>query len=149
MSTQSNKPKPVKVRKCRNCKCCGTNTVSDKKTDNSYNRTTQAVKTLKQLQSTPVYYEMSMLFKLSLSLKRINEIAQACGFPEKLIANDIVTVKLTQTIPFIPTDENIAEYEKIIKDSYSESDRFTCEKCKFAGYEYLRPIITASKPDDE
>lgn len=89
--------------------------------------------------SASTFYKMCLLFKLSLGLKAVNDITAACGFSEKLIAENIATIKMRQTVPFIPTDEIIAEYAQTIKDNYV-SDKFTCESCTFDGYEYLYPI---------
>lgn len=91
------------------------------------------------MSENPTLYNMCMLFKLDLSIKPINDIMSHCGLTEKIIAEKIVTVKITQTVPFIPTDETIKEYENIIKENYSKNEKYFCEKCTFAGYEYLKP----------
>lgn len=87
-------------------------------------------------------YDMCMLFNLDINIKPINDIMNHCGITEKIIAEKAITVKITQTVSFIPTDETIKKYEDIIKENYSKNEKCFCEKCTFAGYEYLRPVST-------
>lgn len=106
--------------------------------DISINFTRKETHVMSETNNIPIY-KMCLKFKLSLGLKEINAITIACGFPEKLVAENITTITLTQTVPFIPSDETLTKYAQIIKDNY-ESDKFTCEKCVFDGYEYIHPV---------
>lgn len=89
-------------------------------------------------------YKMCMKFKLTVGFKSINDIARICRVPEP-IAKDAITVSITQTVPFIPTDDIIAQYEHTIKKHY-DVDSLSIKSCKFDGYEYLTPI-TMDKTD--
>lgn len=82
---------------------------------------------------------MCLRFKLTLGVKQVNDIMNICGTKTKLVAKDVVTVQMKQTVPFIPTDEIIAKYAEVIKNKY-ESKEFTCEKCTFDGFEYIREV---------
>lgn len=88
-------------------------------------------------------YKMKLKFKLTLGLKKINDMTAMCGLSEKAIVPDAITITMTQTVPFVPTDEEIDKYAEIIKDGY-KTENFTCEDCKFDGYEYFKEITPKS-----
>lgn len=84
-------------------------------------------------------YEMELRFKLTMGFKEVNEIAHLCGFKEKLVAKDAITVTMKQTVPFIPNEETIKQYAEVIKKGYNGKE-LTCEECVFDGYTYIREI---------
>lgn len=83
-------------------------------------------------------YEMRLTFSLDLGLKDINSIAKSAGIHEKMLVKNAQKMKLTQTVPFIPNEETLQEYANVIKNNY-QSESFTCEACKFIGFDYIRP----------
>lgn len=91
------------------------------------------------MSNSTTLYKMCMKFKLTVGFKAINDIAATCGFSEKLVAKNAITVSVTQTVPFIPTDDIIAQYEHAIKEHYDVKG-LSIESCKFDGYEYLTPL---------
>lgn len=87
---------------------------------------------------TLTLYEMRLTFSLDLGPKDINSIAENAGIHEKMLVRNAQKMKLTQTVPFIPDEETLQEYANVIKNNY-QSESFTCEACKFIGFDYIRP----------
>lgn len=50
------------------------------------------------------------------------------------------TIKLTQTIPFIPDDDVLTKYCKAIKDELQKSKTFDVGEVYFKGYTYLKEV---------
>lgn len=101
---------------------------------------------IQPMENKPVLYKMCLKFVLTLGLKSINDITAKCGLTEKLVVKDALTIKMTQTVPFILTEKIISEYARTIKKSY-ESKEFTCEECKFDGYEYIYQVDPENASD--
>lgn len=92
-------------------------------------------------------YKMCLKFKLSMSIKELNDLNAMYGLLGKIVVPDAITVRMTQTLPFIPTEETIHEYEKVIKENY-RSEKLICEDCRFDGYEYIH-TVDATKGNEE
>lgn len=84
-------------------------------------------------------YKMCLKFRLSMSIKELNDLNDMYGLLGKIVVPNAITVRMTQTLPFIPTKETIREYEKVIKENY-HSEKLICEECHFDGYEYIHTI---------
>lgn len=80
-------------------------------------------------------YEMVMEFDITAGLKELNSFTEMFGFNEK-IGIPGQTVRLTQTLPFIPDEEYIHKVEKILKDKY-EIEKYNILDCHFRGYQKL------------
>lgn len=92
-------------------------------------------------QGREILYEMELKFRLDIELTGINDIMSGFGFTEKAGLKDAVTVSMKQVTPFIPDDETINEYSKIIKENFlKEHKDFSISACKFCGYGYLYAI---------
>ncbi len=103
------------------------------------------MKKLKRLttseQGRGIFYEMELKFRLSIELKGINDIMSNFGFTEKVGLKDAVELTMKQIVPFIPDDEVIKEYSKMIKENYLKNNKdFLCSACEFCGYNYLYAV---------
>lgn len=92
-------------------------------------------------QGRDIWYEMELVFKLSVEFTEINDMMSDFGFNEVLGANDAVEIKMHQVIPFVPDNETLEKYCNVIKENYlKENSRFSCVSCRFIGYNYLYAI---------
>lgn len=76
-----------------------------------------------------------MGFDVTVGLKEINNIMELLGCDEKAGISG-QTITLTQTVPFIPSEEYIHKIENILKEKY-ETEKFNVLKCHFRGYKKL------------
>lgn len=83
------------------------------------------------------FYDMELVFKLSVSDIALNNATKFLS-NEHIIIPDAFDFKLTMTLPFIPSKEEIQEYEDIIK-SQKEINGKLIEQVRFAGYNYVYP----------
>lgn len=89
-------------------------------------------------QKQDTQYEMKLLFDIDLIHNGINDIAEACGFHERMILKSAATFNIEQTVQFIPNESDIEQYIKVIKSTYkSKNNEYAIHDCRFKGYEYL------------
>ena len=83
-------------------------------------------------------YKMELLFGVKAGLKSFNEMVEGTGMPK--FYTDIQTIRLSQTIPFIPDDDALTKYCKAIKDELQKSKTFDVGEVYFKGYTYLKEV---------
>lgn len=85
-------------------------------------------------------YEMSIRFVGSAGIRSIDDMLSQC-FPGEGLPRlqNAVTVRMRQIAPFIPDDETLAGYARIIQESYSKGDT-VLDAVRFDGYDYLYAV---------
>ncbi len=83
-------------------------------------------------------YEMEMLFGIKAGLKSFNEMVKGTDIPT--FSTEIQTVKLSQTIPFVPNDEVISKYCQSIKENLNSQKTFDVTDVYFKGYTKFKEI---------
>lgn len=100
-------------------------------------------------QGRSIFYEMELKFKLSIEFKEINDIMVAC-FNEKASLKSTIELTIKQVVPFIPDDEILAEYAKMIQEHYLRNNKeILCSSCVFCGYNYLYIVKTEKGENHE
>lgn len=84
-------------------------------------------------------FEMSIRFIADIGLTELDEIAERVGIQEKIRAKDAVTLRITQTVPFIPDDELLAQYVETLQEIQNKKG-VSISNLKFDGYDYLYAI---------
>lgn len=94
-------------------------------------------------------YEMSMRFTGNAGIRSIDDMLSQC-FPGEGLPRlqNAVTVRMRQVAPFIPDDETLAGYARIIQESYSKGDA-VLDAVRFDGYDYLYAVEAAPGQDGE
>lgn len=91
-----------------------------------------------------MFYHMIMVFNIDISLRDINKITQTLD-GGRFVIQDALTMTIEQTVPFVPTQENLKEYEKALVDSINKTETtYHAERAHFQHYEVFEPI-----PDDQ
>lgn len=86
-------------------------------------------------------YEMSMRFVGDAGLKSINDMLSYCGLQDRVIAEQAVTLRIEQVVPFIPDDDTIQKYIQVLTEAHAESkSEITVENIRFDGYDYLYAV---------
>lgn len=97
-----------------------------------------------------VLFQMELTFTVSESLTELDSMLDHLDFKQYPIVQNSKTVKLQQTLPFIPDDETIKKYAQIIKDAHNrESGQTTIRDIQFLGFSYIRPVRPVSNQNDE
>ena len=89
------------------------------------------------------FYDMELVFKLSVSDIALNNATKFLS-NEHIIIPDAFDFKLTMTLPFIPSKEEIQEYADII-ESQKEINGKLIEQVRFTGYNYVYPVTEKAK----
>lgn len=97
-----------------------------------------------------VLFQMELTFTVSESLTELDSMLDHLDFKQYPIVQNSKTVKLQQTLPFIPDDETIKKYAQIIKDAHNrKSGQTTIRDIQFLGFSYIRPVRPVSNQNDE
>lgn len=97
-----------------------------------------------------VLFQMELTFTVSESLTELDSMLDHLDFKQYPTVQNSKTVKLQQTLPFIPNDETIKKYAQIIKDTHNrESGQTTIRDIQFLGFSYIRPVRPVSNQNDE
>lgn len=85
-------------------------------------------------------YEMSIRFTGNAGVRAIDDMLSQC-FPGEGLPRlkDAVTLRLRQVAPFIPDDDTLKEYARIIQESHSKGDT-VLDNIRFDGYDYLYAV---------
>lgn len=85
-------------------------------------------------------YEMSLRFTADSGVRDLDDMIQACmpGEPLPRIQN-AVTLHMKLTIPFIPDDDTIEEYCKIIEKN-TKGQKTVLDGVRFAGYDWIYAV---------
>lgn len=90
-------------------------------------------------------YEMSMRFVGDASPNALNDMLAGCGMQERLVVQRAVTLRVTQTVPFIPDDETIGRYAEALASTHADAKTgIAVTNVRFDGYDYLysvRPLL--------
>ena len=85
-------------------------------------------------------YEMSLRFTADSGVRDLDDMVRACMPGEPLPrVQDAVTLHMTQTVPFIPDDDMIAEYCRIIEKN-AKGQKTVLDGVRFAGYDYIYAV---------
>lgn len=88
-----------------------------------------------------VLFQMELTFTVSESLTELDNMLDHLDFKQYPTVQNSKTVKLQQTLNFIPDDETIKKYIQIIKDAHNrESGKTTIRDMQFLGFSYIRPM---------
>lgn len=82
-------------------------------------------------------YKMALVFRITFEFTELNQIAHACGFDEKIVIPEPQEFTMTQLVPFIPDDNTIKDYCRIIRENYEPNPRLAIHEIKFVGYKYI------------
>lgn len=97
-----------------------------------------------------VLFQMELVYTISESLTELDDMLAHLDFKQYPTVQNSKTVKIQQTLPFIPDDETIKKYAQIIKDAHNrESRQTTIRDIQFLGFSYIRPVRPISNQNDE
>lgn len=97
-----------------------------------------------------VLFQMELTFTVSESLTELDNMLDHLDFKQYPTVQNSKTVKLQQTLPFIPDDTTIKKYAQIIKDAHNqESGQTTIRDIRFLGFSYIRPVRPVPNQNDE
>lgn len=92
----------------------------------------------KQSENPIGFYKMQLRFSLSIGFSRLNNMLEECGFSEKTIAKNAISMTMQQVVPFVPDPETIDIYKETIKENYNKDHPdMNIHDIKFEGYDYL------------
>ena len=92
-------------------------------------------------------YEMSMRFRADTGLASLDETLKQAGFQEMPRAAGAATVRIAQTVPFIPDDDTIRKYEAIVGQAESAGG-VSLSGAVFDGYDYIYAVKDPGAPFD-
>lgn len=95
-------------------------------------------------------YDMSLRFVGNALPSDLNNLLAHCGMSEKLQIEKAVTLRITQTVPFIPDDKTIRNYAELLEASQNNSKTSVkIVNLVFDGYDYLYAVRPAdTEPSD-
>lgn len=85
-------------------------------------------------------YEMSIRFTGNAGIRAVDDMLSQC-FPGEGLPRlqNAVTVRMRQTAPFIPDDETLAGYARIIQEAHSKGGT-VLDGVRFDGYDYIYAV---------
>lgn len=87
-----------------------------------------------------MFYHMIMVFDIDVSLRDINKITQMLD-GGRFIMQNALTMTIEQTVPFVPTQENLRQYEEALVDGINKSDTtYHAERAHFRHYKLFEPV---------
>lgn len=97
-----------------------------------------------------ILFQMELVYTISESLTELDDMLAHLDFKQYPTVQNSKTVKIQQTLPFIPDDGTIKKYAQIIKDAHNrESGQTTIRDIQFLGFSYIRPVRPVSNQNDE
>lgn len=97
-----------------------------------------------------ILFQMELVYTISESLTELDDMLAHLDFKQYPTVQNSKTVKIQQTLPFIPDDETIKKYAQIIKDAHNqESGQTTIRDIQFLGFSYIRPVQPVSNQNGE
>lgn len=97
-----------------------------------------------------VLFQMELTYTVSESLTELDNMLDHLDFKQYPTVQNSKTVKLQQTLPFIPDDTTIKKYAQIIKDAHNQqSGQTTIRDIRFLGFSYIRPVRPVPNQNDE
>lgn len=107
-------------------------------------------------QGNKTWYTMSLRFiadaiptETTKMLNELNDFMQHVGCQDTYTINDnnrpTITLKLEQTVPFVPDRETIQKYVNIMESKLKDNKEITIKNIRFDGYNYIYPIEPPSK----
>lgn len=116
---------------------------------------TRRLSVSEQEQSPDRLYDMCIRFVGDAEPMEINQLLSSIsgGAGGKLSARDAVTLRLRQTVPFIPDDEVLKKYAKVLEEAQTQkSSGVLVSNVRFDSYEWLymvRPETESEEKPDE
>ena len=94
------------------------------------------------------YYDMKLKFTVDISNKTIDDFSRMINNDDKrLIVKDAFELTIEQTVPFVPSAEDIKKYEEALKSNVDETiSTYTIRNIRFIGYEYIYPRKEKTEP---
>lgn len=90
-------------------------------------------------------YEMSLRFICDAVPKDIADMLDFCGMQETPVIKNALTLRITQTINFIPDDNVIAAYMEMLTAENNNSNKNTkITNIRFDGYDYIYAVASDS-----
>ena len=83
-------------------------------------------------------YHMKLVFSIDLSSPTLNKMTELIDGSHTVLQN-AMEFELEQTVPFIPDNKVLEQYQEIIKKGY-ESDNRHIENIRFVRYDFIEPI---------
>lgn len=92
-------------------------------------------------QSRNQLYAMSIRFKADAGIRSMDELLDMCFPGERASLKDGLTLRITQTIPFIPDVLTLEKYAAALQDGYERSNnKIRLSNIRFDGYDYLYAV---------
>ena len=94
-----------------------------------------------------ICFHMKLLFSLHMENPELNDLLRGCGFSETPVLANGKTYMISQTVPFLPDEETIMQYENAIEETYAN-----VRKAHFIGFRKLEmreAVYTESEKEDE
>lgn len=89
--------------------------------------------------AVPQQFHMRIVFGIDISSPSLNKMTkQLLG--GQIVMKDAMEVAIEQTVPFVPTDEVLAEYAEAIKYNCNTSGLFHMENVQFKRYDFIKPV---------
>lgn len=89
-------------------------------------------------------YHMSIRFKADAGVKALDELTDICFPGQRTRMSDAVTLRMTQTVPFVPDEETLAKYAAAIEESYQANETTVISNVRFDGYDFLYAVTPAT-----
>lgn len=97
-----------------------------------------------------VLFQMELVYTVSESLTELDDMLAHLDFKQYPTVQNSKTIRLQQTLPFIPDDTTIKKYAQIIKDAHNQqSGQTTIRDIQFLGFSYIRPVRPVPNQNDE
>lgn len=88
-------------------------------------------------------YHMSIRFKTDAGIKSLDELTDVCFPGQRVRAADALTLRMAQTVPFVPDEETLAKYAAAIEESYQTSKDAVISNVRFDGYDFIYAVTPA------
>lgn len=84
-------------------------------------------------------YEMSIRLKADIGIKSIDAVIEACFPGQRPSLQDGLVLRMHQVVAFVPDDETLAAYARILEENYDPGDT-RISNVRFDGYDYIYAI---------
>ena len=92
-------------------------------------------------------YEMELVFSISLYDKIFDVVSESLG-TQRFVLKDAVEATITQTLPVIPSEEDIKKYAEAIKQGYKTA-RYVAQNVTFEGFKSIKEIDDPCTPKED
>ena len=90
------------------------------------------------------YYEVDMLFSVSLGLREINDALEQMGVKEQLHVRNAGEISVKGIYKEIPDDAYLLKVADILRENYKTS-KTTVTECRFVGFRSVKKVEMEEK----